>query len=994
MNPIKPEDLFAPEFTEKLEAIVTRLEQLLGSVTTRIGEVKNAASQLSATPIATNQAESTRKWASSVNQLHESYIKLLADYDVYKWDLEQVTKVQRDQNQVLKLQQQYIDSAEGSFNKLSAEYRLLKIAMNALSPENEKQARQLELLRSRTKELYDMMNKYQQSTGKYGMQVGDYSKALNGLNLSTQQILREMPTLANSTSQFFMAISNNVPIFLDNFKRAREELGSFSAALKGTLSALFSWQTVLLALLTVLPKIAKAIHDKKKAQEEANGATKEAFNREKELLHLEETIIKAEKQSVAQLQAIYAITQDVTRSEKERGEATNYLKNLYPEILNDYTQEEILAGNAKAAIDDLTNSLILQAQARGYLKEIEELSQKRAKAQIEQTRLQTQLEQQQLDLEKERARTAGGVGVMGGTAGAAMTTTFAGVGQLNQDITDTKDALSGVATELGEIEGAMKDVINLIPTEGLVELISGGKGGAGKDRAKAIGDIKDYTQQWFDALIEGTADGVAKESLEIAKQAYVIRATFEKEYAALQKQEEEAIAQGNKAAVQRIQEGMKVRREVYEQQMRNLPTIDFSQASEGEAADPLAEVRKRYAEATTALRKYSDTIQEGLDSNRRISAEELANWQEVIRKKIEAEADYQKAKKQLELQGMLDAKKISEQEYEDLLAIETAKIDAAAGKAMDRIGKGKGKKWNIWTALFGKDVKDETTGTITRVLGEDTKFALDQTIESYKSAISYVNEYIDALEKLAQQSVETATKEADMARMVLQSELEAKANGYANSVELARKEYNEKLALEKKAQAEAEKIQKMKLAMESAAQAANLVTATTSIIASYSSLPYIGQALAIAGIAAMWVTFLAAKARAAQVTKYGEGMSEYLNYGNSHSSGHDIDFGTDRNGRRRRVERGEVIGVINKRNVAKYGASKVTGIIDSLNRGDFEYKYGSAFGGALVTESANRADLSHLEGGVDELVKQGQYREEYQNGKRIIQYKNLRRVIQ
>ena len=422
------------------------------------------------------------------------------------------------------------------------------------------------------------------------------------------------------------------------------------------------------------------------------------------------------------------------------------------------------------------------------------------------------------------------------------------------------------------------------------------------------------------------------------------------------------------------------------------PIIADIDLGEGKA-DPLALIRGDYLRALQAQSDYTKTIQKGIDEGRRISAEELQIWQGTIRRRLEIEAEYQKAKKQLELQAQLDAGTISAEQYEQQLAIEIEKIDAATRKAMEKIGHKKSKKWNIWTALFGTDVKDEATGTISRVIGEDVKYALDQTMNSYKQATKYIDEYIDALARQAQQAIETANTEVDMARKVYESELEARANGYANAVETARMEYEQKLAMQKKAQEEAEKIQRVQLAMESAAQAANLITATSSILASYASLPGIGQALAVAGIAAMWTTFLAAKVKAAQVTKYGEGMSEYLDYGGSHASGNDIDFGVGRDGRRRRVERGEVIGVINKRNVRRYGASKVTGIIDSLNRGTFDYKYGNAFGNTVVAANGRSTDLRKLESGVDALVKQGEYRETTDGNKRIIQYRNLTRII-
>lgn len=1000
MNPIKVEDLFSPNFQENLDEIINKLQTAAGALSTSIEGVKNTARGLANIKFTSTQAEETKKWANSVLALNDEYKYLLNQFNITKSTLAELTTLERDQNAILKLQQQYAGAAEGSFNKLSAEYRLLKITMNALDAQSLKNTESFKRLQQRAEELYETMNRYQKSTGKYTMQVGDYSRALNGLNLSTQQILREMPTLANSTSQFFMAISNNVPIFIDNFKRAKDELGSFSAALKGTLTAMFSWQTVLLAILTVLPKVAKAIRDKKKAQEEANKESEKAFNIEREMLSLEEKIAKSEKQSVSQLQAIYAITQDVTRSDKERLEAADALQKMYPDRLANLSQEEILAGNAKTAIDDLTNSLVLQARARGYLNEIEDLSQQKAQKELERIRLQNKETQLETDIAKEKARTAGGVGVMGGTTGASITTTYQGVGELNVELNETRDAIPAVTKEIDDLGLAIDDVIKLIPTEGLTGLLTSGKGGSGtKGKETKLGEIPDYIIDYYDALIDATDDAYEKLILQKQRDAIALGIGYEKDYAKLKELETTAIEQNNTAAIAEIRRQMELRTEVYNQEMDNLERVviegidKIGKAQQGGLDDPLREVRGAYVAALVELQKYTQAIQDGLDSGRKIGADELADWQGVIRKKIEAEANYQKAKKQLELQGRLDAQQISQQEYEDLLKIEYAKIDSAAGKAIDKIGHKKGKKWNIWTALFGTDVKDEATGTVTRVIGEDVKFALDQTMNSYKEATKYIDEYIDALARQAQQAIETANTEVDMARKVYESELEARANGYANAVDTARMEYEQKLQLQRKAQKEAEKIQKTQLAMESAAQAANLITATTSIIASYSSLPFVGQALAIAGIATMWATFLAAKIKAAQVTQYGEGMSEYLDYGGSHASGNDIDFGVGRDGRRRRVERGEVIGVINKRNVRRYGASKVTGIIDSLNKGTFDYKYGNAFGNTVVTANGQGADLRKLESGVDALVKQGEYRETTDGNKRIIQYRNLTRII-
>mgnify|MGYP004715806103 FL=1 len=77
-------------------------------------------------------------------------------------------------------------------------------------------------------------------------------KQYNGLNMSIQQIAREMPSLAMGPQMFFLAISNNLPIFTDELARARKEYDALVASgQKGTpvwkqvLSSLFSWQTAL-----------------------------------------------------------------------------------------------------------------------------------------------------------------------------------------------------------------------------------------------------------------------------------------------------------------------------------------------------------------------------------------------------------------------------------------------------------------------------------------------------------------------------------------------------------------------------------------------------------------------------------------------------------------------------------------------------------------------------------------------------------------------------
>lgn len=78
------------------------------------------------------------------------------------------------------------------------------------------------------------------------------TQSFNGLNMSIQQIAREMPSLAMGPQMFFMAISNNLPVFADAVSRARLEYEALTKAgqkatpvWKQILTSLFSWQTAI-----------------------------------------------------------------------------------------------------------------------------------------------------------------------------------------------------------------------------------------------------------------------------------------------------------------------------------------------------------------------------------------------------------------------------------------------------------------------------------------------------------------------------------------------------------------------------------------------------------------------------------------------------------------------------------------------------------------------------------------------------------------------------
>lgn len=97
--------------------------------------------------------------------------------------------------------------------------------------------------------------------------MGDYpAPKLNNVRMSMQQIARELPSLAMGPQMFFLAISNNIPMFTDALSSARQEYEALTKAgkkatpvWKQVLSSLFSWQTALAALITLSVVYGKEI---------------------------------------------------------------------------------------------------------------------------------------------------------------------------------------------------------------------------------------------------------------------------------------------------------------------------------------------------------------------------------------------------------------------------------------------------------------------------------------------------------------------------------------------------------------------------------------------------------------------------------------------------------------------------------------------------------------------------------------------------------------
>ena len=281
--------------------------------------------------------------------------------------------------------------------------------------------------------------------------------------------------------------------------------------------------------------------------------------------------------------------------------------------------------------------------------------------------------------------------------------------------------------------------------------------------------------------------------------------------------------------------------------------------------------------------------------------------------------------------------------------------------------------------LFGLNLNDEQKEAI----NTSVNYAMEQ-----------LNSFADARVAAAEAAVAAAEKEKESAQSRLDAELEARANGYANTVIMAQKELDNAKKNQDKALKEQEKAQKQQIAIQSISQMSNLVTASSAIWGALGAFP----PAAIAAIALMWASFAASKIKAVQMTKstgtesYGDGTVELLT-GGSHQSGNDVDLGIKPDGTRRRAEGGEFFAVINKRSSRRY-RSIIPNLINSINSGDlsrFMNMYNTD--GVNLNIVENTPDLREIKEEVQGIRKSLENRVITIGNKVIYQTNNSKKIV-
>lgn len=266
---------------------------------------------------------------------------------------------------------------EGSIEQLRGSIAKLTAAYNKMSREERNAAKGTDLAK-KIAGLQTELNEANTALLNFRDNVGNYASAAKGfspLTFQVQQLAREMPSLTVSLQQFFLAISNNVPMFVDELKRAtaankalRSEGKATIPVFRQVISSIVSWQTAIVLIITALTAYGKEIGSWVKSlfsAKEAAISMAEAQERINDALKEDGYGIGEQIAKVKKLQLQWkALGNDLEERKQFIVDNKDAFDDLGVKVTNVNDAENILITHT----DDFINALSMRARAAAGMK--------------------------------------------------------------------------------------------------------------------------------------------------------------------------------------------------------------------------------------------------------------------------------------------------------------------------------------------------------------------------------------------------------------------------------------------------------------------------------------------------------------------------------------------------------------------------------------------------------------------------------------------------
>lgn len=183
-NPIKYSDLISPDnsitdLIAQLTALIAKYDEARTRIQSSANEMAKGLQNVSGAT--EQQRQAIMQAYQETERLAEQYKRVTSEEQAAKRQKIALTQASKEQTQIDKLVVQLNQAEEGSYNRLSAQYRLNKIRLNEMSAAQRAGTEAGRQLERETRAIYEQMSSLQKATGKYTLEVGHYENALRAL---------------------------------------------------------------------------------------------------------------------------------------------------------------------------------------------------------------------------------------------------------------------------------------------------------------------------------------------------------------------------------------------------------------------------------------------------------------------------------------------------------------------------------------------------------------------------------------------------------------------------------------------------------------------------------------------------------------------------------------------------------------------------------------------------------------------------------------------
>lgn len=316
---------------------------------------KRAAAEANAAR-ATGQSVNNISEIDRLTRLYEEGLKRLnGTLTTEAEKLAQVKVANAEVSKQLKQQAREVLGLSGAYDKLQQEYQQAKIAAQNLGAQMGVTSKEYLEAAAAALTYNNQLKAIDAGIGNFQRNVGNYASGFVNVN----QVLREVPNFAISATTGIQALSNNLPMMVDEIKSFVAQGNGFKDVMAMIGKSIFSLGGAAVLVTTILTALPGILRD----------MGKEAKQAEEELRAFFEGITKEQ----TTLKLLFEVAKDVNQELEIRNNAVKELRNQYGNYLQNLSDEEILAGKTAGAYNLLADAILKSAKAKAASDQITKL---------------------------------------------------------------------------------------------------------------------------------------------------------------------------------------------------------------------------------------------------------------------------------------------------------------------------------------------------------------------------------------------------------------------------------------------------------------------------------------------------------------------------------------------------------------------------------------------------------------------------------------------